>query len=73
MSGVQSVTKCTDSLGVLCEPDSREVTPAEFPDDLITTIGEDVADVNRVVSALDVVLPVFLVFSHDGVRVRRVV
>ena len=60
-------------LCVLCEPDGGEMAPSEFPDYEVASVGESVADVDWVVAPLDVVLPVLLVFSHDGMRVRRVV
>lgn len=42
------------------------MAPAEFPDDDVAAIGEGVADVYWMVPSLDVVFPVFFVFSHDG-------
>ena len=57
----------------MAEPDGREMAPSEFPDDDVASVRELVADVDRVVSALDIVLPVLLVFGHDGLRVRGIV
>ena len=47
------------------------MTPAEFSDDDIAAIGESVADEYWVITSLDVVFPVFFVFSHHGGGVRR--
>ena len=44
--------------------------PAELPDDSISTIRESIADVHRMVSSLNVVFPIFFIFSHDGGGVR---
>ncbi len=41
------------------------MTPSKFPDDDVAAVGELVADVDWVVAALDIVLPVLLVLSHD--------
>ena len=46
------------------------MSPAEFSDDCVAAIGESVADENWVITSLDVVFPVFFVFSHDGGGVR---
>ena len=58
------------SLGVLREPYCREMPPAEFPDDDVAALRESVADLYRMVPSLDVVFPIFFVFSHNGGRVR---
>lgn len=47
------------------------MAPAEFSDDDITAIGESIADEYWVITSLDVVFPVFFIFSHDGGGVRR--
>jgi len=44
--------------------------PAEFSNDDVAAIGESIADLYRMVPSLDVVFPIFFVFSHDGGRVR---
>lgn len=62
-----------DLLGVPREPDRREMPPAELSADDIPAVGKGVANVDRVVAALDIVLPVLLVFGHDGMRERRIV
>ena len=54
-----------DRLVILCEPNGGEMAPAEFPDDGVPAIGKGVANVDGVVAALDIVLPVFLVLGHD--------
>jgi len=40
--------------------------PTELPDDDIAPIRESIADVYGMISSLDVVFPIFFVFSHDG-------
>jgi len=42
------------------------MAPAEFSDDDVAAIGKRVADEYWVIASLDVVFPVFFVFSHDG-------
>jgi hypothetical protein len=66
-------------LFVVRQPDCAEMAPTEFPDNCIAAIAERIADVDWVVSALDVVFPVFLVLCHDTtsagtlLRGRRIV
>ena len=62
-----------NSLCVFGKPDSREMTPPKFPDDDVSSIWKLVPYVYGVITAFHIVLPVLLVFSHDGMRVRRVV
>ena len=59
-------------LCILCKPDGGEVAPTEFSDDDVTTIGKLVAYFDWMVATLDVVLPILLIFGHDGLRLRRV-
>lgn len=59
-------------LCVVCEPDSGKMAPAELADDEISAVGKGVADLDGMVPAFDIVLPVFLVLCHDGSRVRRI-
>lgn len=55
-------------LVVFSQPDSGEMTPTQLPDDNVATIGKGVPNVDGVVTTFDVVLEVFLVFGHDGIR-----
>jgi hypothetical protein len=57
-------------LGVLREPYSGEMAPAELPDDDVATIREGVADLDGMVPPFNVVFPIFFVFGHDGGGVR---
>lgn len=57
---------------VFCQPHGGKMAPAQFADDDVPVVRERVADFDRVVTALDIVLPVLLVFCHDGSRVRRI-
>lgn len=59
-------------LCVVGEPDGGEMAPAELADDGVSAFGKGVTDLDGVVSAFDIVLPVFLVLCHDGSRVRRI-
>lgn len=55
-------------LCILCEPNGGEVAPAELSDDNIATVREGVANLDGMIASFDVVLPVLLVFCHDGSR-----
>ena len=59
-------------LYIACQPNCGKVAPSEFADDNIPAVAECVADVDWVIATLDVVLPVLLVLSHDGVGRSRV-
>lgn len=48
------------------QPDGREVTPAELADDGVLSILEGLADLDRVVATLAVVLGIFLIGSILG-------
>ena len=48
------------------------MAPAELSEDDIPTIRKGVADVDGMVAAFDVVLPVLLLLCHDGLRMRCV-
>ena len=67
---LHAIERHVHALYVLCQPDRREVAPAELADDEVAGVGKGVIDVYGVVPALDVVLPVLLVLGHD--RMRRV-
>ena len=58
---------------VVCKPDGGKVAPAELADDGVAAVGEGVTDVDGVIAALDIVLPVLLVLGHERVRGRVVV
>ena len=72
VSGIAGGKRKRDALSVLCEPYGGKMAPTELSDDEIAVVGKGVSDVDWVVSSLHVVLPVFLVFGHDGMRVRGV-
>ena len=59
-------------LFIFCEPYGREVAPAKLAYDGVAALREGIANVDRVIAALAVVLPVLLVFGHDGLGVRRI-
>jgi len=68
LSKVQGSLMRENSLVVSREPDGGEVTPTEFAYYDIAPVAEGVADVYRVVSALDIVFPVFFVLCGQGVN-----
>lgn len=72
VSGTAGGKRHRDALSVLCEPHCRKMAPSELSDDEIAVVGKGVSDVDWVVASFDVVLPIFLVFGHDGMRVRGV-
>lgn len=48
------------------------MAPAQLPDNDISTLGKKVANLYRMVPALDILLPVLLVLGHHGGRVSHV-
>jgi len=48
------------------------MAPSQLPDNGIPAVAELVADLDGVITAFHVVLPIFLVFGHDGCGVGGV-
>lgn len=53
-------------LCVMCEPYGREMTPAKLADDDVAAVAERVTNVDGMVAAFCIILPVLLVLGHDG-------
>lgn len=60
-----------DLLCILGQPDGAKMTPAEFPDYGVAAVAESVSELHGVVSALDVIFHILLVFGHEGTCVYR--
>lgn len=60
------------SLVIFGEPYGGKVTPTQFPNNEVPTVGESVADMNGMITALAIILQIFLIFGHDGAHIGSV-
>jgi len=58
------------SRDVSSEPNSGKVAPTQLSHYHVSAMIELVSDVHRVITTWSVVFEIFLVFSHDGCRLR---
>jgi hypothetical protein len=57
---------------ILGEPNGGEMTPTELTNDGVPSIGERVTYLNGMITTFAIIFPILFIFSHDGLRIRRV-
>jgi hypothetical protein len=57
---------------ILGEPNGGEMAPTELTNDGVPAIGERVTYLYWMVTTFAIIFPILFIFSHDGLRIRRI-